>query len=94
MELEGSRIVELSVWRVFSQLETVLSLLKESSHSLPGPVVGCLGALLLFLKGLALSRSGRANLSGLARSWGGGKVRPVSTGNRRINKRTAIAAFV
>jgi hypothetical protein len=70
MELEGSRIVELSVWRVFSQLETVLSLLKESSHSLPGPVVGCLGAFLLFLKGLAISRSGHANLSWLGKSWG------------------------
>lgn len=51
MELEGSRIVGLSVWRVFSQLETVLSLLKESSHSLPGPVVGCLDAFLLLPKG-------------------------------------------
>lgn len=90
--MEGSRIVELSgvcfpSWRR-------LSLPKESSHSLPGPVVGCLGAFLVFLKGLAVSQTGRANLSRLARSWGGGKVRPVSTGNRRINKRTATAAFV
>lgn len=54
MELEGSRIVELS--GMYSKLETVLSLLKESSHSLPGPVVGCLGAFLPFLKGLAISR--------------------------------------
>ena len=66
MELEGSRIVELFCWRVFYQLETVLSLLKESSHSLPGPVVGCLGAFLLFPKGLAVSRLGRASLYGLA----------------------------